>query len=65
MRIETTIQEMRPKDKSDQSKKRVRKERDSTKLISVGNNAPVKHVVDLIQKYGITMQEITKAMGQS
>jgi hypothetical protein len=63
MRIETTIQEIRPKDKSDSSKKRVRIERDSSKLVSVGNNAPVKHIRALIQKYGITIDEITKITG--
>jgi hypothetical protein len=63
MRIETTIQETRPKDKSDSSKKRVRTERDASKLISVGNNAPLKHVRTLIQKYGISIEELTKTTG--
>jgi hypothetical protein len=58
MRIETTVQEMRPKDHSEAWKHRVTKEREQSKVISVGNDAPVKHIKYLIQRYGVTYEQI-------
>ena len=61
MRIETTIQESRPKDQSCASKMRACHERENSKLVSVGDDAPLKHVRALIQKYGISKEAIFKA----
>jgi hypothetical protein len=63
MRIETTIQEIRPKDHSDQWKKRAKFDRNSKHIISVGSNAPVKHVRIFIEKYGITLDQIADVLG--
>lgn len=56
--IMTTVQESFPKDHSEKSKAMVRREREHSRIISVGPNAPIKHVKQIMEKYGITEEDL-------